>query len=836
MKRGHLRVYLGAAAGVGKTFAMLDEGRRRKARGTDVVVGFVETHGRPRTAEHIGDLPVIPRHKIRYRDTDLEEMDIDAILRKKPEVVLVDELAHTNVPRSRNEKRWQDVEELLNAGITVITTVNIQHLESLNDVIERITGVKQRETIPDEIVRNADQIELVDISPWSLRRRMVHGNIYPPEKIDAALTNYFREENLTALREMALLWLADRVDEALLRYRQMLSVDETWEARERVLVAVAGRSGEDAMVRRAARIAARRGGELMVAHIMTQEGLQADSGPELANLRELAQSLGAAWYEVPGGDVARELIALAKRENATQVVIGASQRSRWSELFGGGSNVHKLMRLSGPIDVLVVSGVRRTASDRLRDIAAATRRPASGLSLVRRISGLGLALGGLPLLTLGLANLRHHLGLPSDLLLYLVLVVGVAIIGGWWPALIAAIGASLFVNWYFTPPFYTFTIAELQNVLALIVFLVVAGAVSWVVDVAARRRTEAGRSRSEAEALARLAGALALEQDPLPALVNNVRNTFGFHGVTVYVQEHGEWIDEASAGPIMPKPDAGTDEFPIKDDAKLVVVGQRLSRADHRVIDAFVAGLGGALAARRLQKEAAAANEAAEVSELRGAILQAVSHDLRTPLSSIKAAVSSLRQSDVTWSPADVKEFLETIETESDRLNSVIGNLLDMSRLQAKALRLVMRPLGLEEIVPRALEGIRDKKRLLDVDIPEGLPRVVADPTLLERAIANIIDNANTWSPVEQPVRVFASEVGDFVELRVVDRGVGIPAGERENVFLPFRRRGDVGPRSGLGLGLAVAKGFVEAMKGTLELDDTPGGGLTVAVRLPKEK
>ena len=832
MKRGHLRVYLGAAAGVGKTFAMLDEGQRRLARGTDVVIGFVETHGRPRTADHVGNIPIIPRKNVQYRGTAFEEMDVDAILRRKPEVVLVDELAHTNVPGSRNEKRWQDVEELLAADITVITTVNIQHLESLNDVIERITGVKQRETIPDEIVRNADQIELVDISPWSLRRRMVHGNIYPPAKVDAALTNYFREENLTALREMALLWLADRVDEALLRYRQLLNVDDTWEARERVLVAVAGRQGEDAMVRRAARIAARRGGELLVVHILTQEGLQAEAGPELANLRELAQSLGASFYETAGADIARELIAVAKRENATQIVIGASSRSRWSELFRG-STVHRLMRISGPIDVLVVSGDRRSAVQRLRGLAAVTKRPARGLSFVRRMTGLGLALTGLPLLTLVLANLRHHLGLPSDLLLYLVLVVGVAIAGGWWPALIAAVGASLLANWYFTPPYYTFTIAELQNALALVVFVVVAGAVSGVVDVAARRRTEAGRSRAEAEALARLAGALALEQDPLPALVSNLRNTFGFEGVAVFVKEHDEWIQEASAGRIQPGPQGGTDEFEIREDAKLVVVGQRLSRGDHRVIDAFVAGLGGALAARRLQKEAAAATEAAEVSELRGAILQAVSHDLRTPLSSIKAAVSSLRQTDVAWSPAEVKEFLETIETESDRLNSVIGNLLDMSRLQAKALRLVMRPLGLEEVVPRALEGIREKKRILDVDIPEGLPRVVADPTLLERAIANIIDNANTWSPAERPVRIFASTAGDFVELRVVDHGPGIPSSERENAFLPFRRRGDVGPPSGLGLGLAVAKGFVEAMKGDLALEDTPGGGLSVVVTLP---
>ncbi len=343
MARGKLRIYLGAAPGVGKTFAMLNEGRRRHSRGTDVVVGFVETHSRVNTAEQLGDLEVIPRRRIEYRGTSFEEMDIDALLARKPKVALVDELAHTNVPGSRNEKRWQDVEELLASGIDVISTVNIQHLESMNDVVEEITGIEQRETIPDAVVRAADQVELIDQTPEALRRRMAHGNIYAPEKIDAALANYFREGNLGALRELALMWVADKVDEALEEYRELHGISGTWETRERVVVAVTGAPGGEDVLRRAARMAMRTRGELLGVHVRPADGLAGPSTERLAELRRLLTELGGEYREISGGDVGDALVSFARAENASQLVMGASRRSRWSE-FVRGSVINGVLR------------------------------------------------------------------------------------------------------------------------------------------------------------------------------------------------------------------------------------------------------------------------------------------------------------------------------------------------------------------------------------------------------------------------------------------------------------------------------------------------------------
>ena len=328
-KRGVLRIYLGAAPGVGKTFAMLNEGRRRHERGTDVVVGFVETHGRARTAEQIGDLEVVPRRTLEHRGTTFEEMDVDAILRRRPEWVLVDEFAHTNVPGSRNEKRWQDVEELLHVGIHVISTVNIQHLESLNDVVERITGIKQRETVPDRVVRQADQIELVDMAPEALRRRMAHGNIYAADKVDAALGNYFRPGNLSALRELALLWVADRVDDSLAEYRERHGITKPWETRERVVVALSGAPAGFQLIRRAARIAQRANGELLGVHVIDSSGLASGPGDPggdgVAEQRKLLEELGGEYRRVTSGDIAAALVEAARAENATQIVLGANQ-------------------------------------------------------------------------------------------------------------------------------------------------------------------------------------------------------------------------------------------------------------------------------------------------------------------------------------------------------------------------------------------------------------------------------------------------------------------------------------------------------------------------------
>ncbi|MGZ4199636.1 MAG: universal stress protein, partial [Thermoleophilia bacterium] len=336
MARGILRVYLGMAPGVGKTYAMLAEAQRRRARGTDVVVGVVETYNRPKTVAVLEGLEVVPRRTLAYRGATFTEMDVDAVLARHPHVALVDELAHTNVPGSRHEKRWEDVEELLDAGIDVITTVNIQHLESLNDVVQRITGTIQRETIPDEVVRRADQIEIVDVAPEALRRRMAHGNIYPPERVDAALSNYFRTGNLTALRELALLWTAERVDEGLQRYRHEHGIDQPWETRERIVVALTGGPEGDTLIRRAARIAARTAGaDLLAVHVVRTDGLTGADPGLLARQRTLIESLGGSWHQVVGDDIAAALLDYARAENATQIVLGASRRGRIQTFLAG---------------------------------------------------------------------------------------------------------------------------------------------------------------------------------------------------------------------------------------------------------------------------------------------------------------------------------------------------------------------------------------------------------------------------------------------------------------------------------------------------------------------
>jgi two-component system sensor histidine kinase KdpD len=824
MKRGRLRIYVGYAAGVGKTLAMLNEGHRRRERGTDVVVGLVETHGRPRTIEELGDLEVVPRTRFEYRGTAFEEMDVDAILARSPQVALVDELAHTNVPGSRNAKRWEDVEKLLDAGVDVISTVNIQHLESLNDVTERITGVKQRETVPDEIVRRADQQELVDMTPYALRRRMAHGNIYPPEKIDAALSNYFREGNLGALRELALLWMADRVDEALHDYMKDHGIEGPWATRERILVAVAGREEDEVLIRRAARMAVRRGGELLAVHVIPEDGLA--EPPALDSSRRLVESLGGSFREVVGAGIPQALIDVARAENVTQVVVGASSRSRLAHLLRG-SVVDRVVRASGPVDVHVIS--QGTTS------SPATLRPnrVAGLPRSRRLAGVLLAAVGLPLLTIVLTSVRSSVGLPSDLLIYLLLVVAIAAVGGFWPAIVSAITGALLINWYFTPPIHTWTIAEGANLLALVVFGTVGAVVSVLVDRAARLRQEAQRGRAEAEALARLAGWLVAEEDPLPDLVEHLRITFGLDAAAVLTRprDTDPWHVESSTGsPPIAAPGDGTQVLPLGTRGVLVLRGTRLRAEAQRVLTAFAAQLEVAVRGRELRREAAEAADLVEVNELRTAILAAVSHDLRTPLASIKASVSSLRQDDVRWTAAESAEFLAAIEEEADRLNDLVGNLLDMSRIQTGALALVHNRVGLDEVVPKALASLPEGDKGIEVDVPESLPRVDVDAALLERAIANVAANARTHAPGDEPVKILGSSAAGRVELRVVDRGPGIPSDQRDRVFEPFQRLGDRPTGDGVGLGLAVARGFVDAMGGQISIEDTPGGGLTVVI------
>ena len=541
-ERGQLRIYLGAAAGAGKTFDMLSEGHRRLERGADVVVAFVETHGRPHTAAQLEGLEIIPRTTIAYRGATFEEMDLDAVLARKPEIALVDEFAHTNVPGSRHAKRWEDVEELLAAGIEVISNVNIQHLESLNDVVQKITGVPQRETVPDAMVRAADQVELVDITPEALRRRMAHGNVYPPEKIDAALTNYFRTGNLTALRELALLWLADKVDEGLQRYRAQHDIKGTWEASERVVVALTGGEEGETLIRRGARIAARStGGDLLAVHVTRSDGLTGADPAALAEQRRLTESLGGTYHQVVGDDIPEALLSFARAENATQLVLGASRRSWLSTLLTGPGFGARTIRGSGDIDVHIVTHAQM---GRGRGLLPRSR---GGLTLRRRLAGYALAVVLCPLVTLMLASLRGELNLTSDVLTFLVAVIAVALVGGFAPAILVAVAGSLLLNYYFTPPVHTFTIAEANNALALVVFVAVALIVSSVVDIAARRTRQAARASAESELLVTTAGNVLRGQRALEALLDRVREAFGMESVTLL--ECGTIPGTAAHGP-----------------------------------------------------------------------------------------------------------------------------------------------------------------------------------------------------------------------------------------------------------------------------------------------
>ncbi len=828
--RGKLRIYLGAAPGVGKTYAMLNEGRRRRDRGTDVVVGYVETHGRPNTAAQLGDLEVVPRRTIVHRGTSFSEMDLDAVRARAPRVVLVDELAHTNVPGSTHRKRWEDVAVLLDEGIDVLSTLNIQHLESVNDVVERITGVRQQETIPDEFVRAADQVELVDMTPEALRRRMAHGNVYAPEKVDAALGNYFRVGNLGALRELALLWVADKVDESLQDYMADHGIEGPWETRERVVVALTGAPSSEHLIRRAARMAMRSKADLLGVHISVGDGLSGVSNELLVEHRRLLEGLGGAYHEVVGADIASTLLSFARAQNATQIVLGSSRRSRWAELVRG-SVINRVVRASGPIDVHVIS-----QEDEAGELPALVRRRPSALSRQRQVAGLVTTVVGVPLLTLVMANAREVFDLEAGMLLYLLLVVVVATVGGAVPALLCAVTGSLALNWFFTPPFYTWTIDEGQNALALAVFVAVAMVISTLVSTAARRRSDAERAAAEAEALARATGGLVPDDDPLTATLDRLRSTFSLEAVAVLVPGPGEGAWELSAGAGEPVPARPTEDgttIPLGGGACLVLVGAPLQGEDLRVLNAFAAQLSAALDRRALAREAAEAAALVHTDQLRTALLRAVSHDLRTPLASIKASATSLLQDDVHWSPEAQREFLSTIDEEADRLDALVGNLLDMSRLETGALDLVVRPVGLEEVVATALASLGPVGAAVEVEVPETLPRVRADPALLERAVANVVGNAVQASPDDRPVRLRAGALGDAVELHVVDRGPGVPPDQREAMFQPFQRLGDQPRGNGVGLGLAVAHGFLDAMGGSLVPEDTPGGGLTMVLRLP---
>ena len=676
-------------------------------------------------------------------------------------------------------------------------------------------------------MRAADQVELVDMAPQALRRRMAHGNVYAPDKVDAALSNYFREGNLTALRELALLWLADRVDAALEGYRQQHDISSSWPARERVVAALAGGPEAEAVARRAARIASRgAGGELLALHVQRSDGLTGASPTALVQQRRLVESLGGSFHAVVGDDVAASVLEFARGVNATQVVIGVSRRSRWTTVVREGVG-ERITRLSGPIDVHLVTHEGAGRGDRRE------RRPEL-LGRRRRLGGWGLALVGPLVLGLLLRLTTDLHDLPTELMLFLALVVGVALVGGLGPAVVAAILGSVLVNVLFTPPVGTLTIADPENLFALLVFVLVAVGVASVVDLAAGRTSQAVRSRAESIALTELSRSVLAGEDTAQALLDRARSTFGMAGVALYERDDdgGAWRQVALSG-TDPGSSPSLADVVVRMSAtlRLGLAGRVLPATDQRVLEAFAAHAVLVLERQRLRAQARRTAELAEGNEIRTALLAAVSHDLRTPLASIKAAVSSLRAEDVSWEPEDERVLLDTVAEETDRLQRLIDNLLDLSRLQTGAVRPARRAVALDEVVLRALEGVPSDG--LRVDLSESLPLVMTDPGLVERVVANVVENAVRHSPPGSPVSVQAAQVGAQVHVRVCDRGPGVAAADRERMFDAFQRLGDAPAGQGVGLGLAVARGFSRAVGAELVADETPGGGLTMTIVLP---
>jgi two-component system, OmpR family, sensor histidine kinase KdpD len=774
MARGQLRIYLGAAPGVGKTYAMLAEGQRRHGRGTDVAIGLLETHGRRLTAEMAGGLERVPRRVLVYRGAEFTEMDLDAVLARHPQVALVDELAHTNVPGCRNGKRWQDVDELLDAGIDVVTTLNIQHLESLNDVVAQITGTQQRETLPDEVARRAEQIELVDMTAQALRRRMVHGNVYPPDRIEAALTHYFRPGNLTALRELALLWLADRVDEGLQRYRAEHGIAAPWETRERILVGIAGVRGEEAVIRRAARIAAGTpGSDLLAVHVRGDDATLDRHQDMLAAQRDLAVSLGASYRQLSGDDVPRTLLQFAQAENVTQMVIGASRHGRLVTLFTGEDIGSRVTRRSGPIDVHQVG--RETGRRQY-----------------------------LPYLARSLAGAHPH-GAR-----YLLITL-------------AALAAALLaVASYLLPASRPAGLASLLGGLAVALIVLAAAAAGVAAEHAGTQAMRAARVNAEATVLARLGGRLLSGHGETPALLEEIRQQFGLAAVSLLErQRHNgvpgpRWYVLASTGERPPETPDADMSVPVSDVLTLVGRGRALSADEQRVLSACAVQLGTAFAGQGADRRAAGPEKHAADRRSRAAVLAATGRDAREQITAADSALASLADPAAAHTPAERAALIKSARRAVRRLGQLVTDLRDLSRLHAGAVETYLRPVDLDDVLATCLEELGPGGHHIALRVADDVPDVIADADLLSRVLTSLIADALHRSPPDQAPAVTAATRTGHVEIRIADRGLaGRPNG------------------GGDSLAVRLALDVTEAISGTLRCEQVAGRGRTVIITLP---
>jgi two-component system sensor histidine kinase KdpD len=869
---GKLRIFVGAAPGVGKTYEMLQQARARKNDGYDIVVGVVETHGRKETQALLDGFEIIPRRRLEYKGQWLEEMDLDAIIARRPQIVLVDELAHTNAPGSRHPKRYLDVEELLSRGIHVYTTVNIQHIESLNDVVAQITHVRVRETVPDTVFDRADAVELVDLTPDDLIQRLKEGKVYVPKQAERALEHFFSPANLTALRELALRRTADRVDEQLLTHMQAGAIPGPWAAGERILVCISDDPRSAGLVRYAKRLADRLHGPWTALYVEGRRSLQLseEDRDRIADTLRLAESLGGEAITIPSAErrIADDVIRYAQENNVTQIIIGKSTRSLWFEILHG-SVVHDLARRCGNISVHVIAG----------DAAAGEPVPKKTVRTVEGENSLDprpyvtalIAVG----VALGVAQaIQSWLGIENVDLVFLTAVVGIAVRYGLWPSLAASVAASLCYNFFFMEPLYTFTISDPTNVAAFIFFIIIAAIVS---NLAARVRMQAvvamtrARNTESLYAFSRkLAGTGTLD-DVLwatayqTALMLKVR-------VVLLLPESGSiavkagyppedmldaadlaaatwtWESDRPAG-------RGSDTLPGAKRLFLPIhtgrgpigvvgidgdkPGPLLTPDQRRLLDALMDQAAIAIERIHLVEDLDRTKRTIEADRLRSALLTSISHDLKTPLAAVLGSAGTLRDLAGKLTEAEKADLLANIVDESERLNRFIANLLDMTKLESGAVvpNSALHDLG--EIVGTALRraGKILVQHRVEIDLAKDLPMVEIDPVLFEQVLFNVLDNAAKYAPEGTTVRIQSWRDRDSVGLQILDEGGGIPPGDLEPIFDKFyRARKADHVRAGTGLGLAISRGFIEAMHGTITAanrTDRTGAVFTITLPIP---
>ena len=861
-RRARLKIFFGASAGVGKTFAMLVEAHERRRDGADVVVGLVETHGRSETAALLNGLEQLPRLGVEHRGSTLPEFDLDAALARRPSLVLVDELAHTNVPGSRHRKRWQDVLELLDAGIDVYTTLNVQHVESLIDVVAQVTGVTVRETVPDSVLDRADEVELVDLPPDDLLQRMREGKVYMAEQAGRALEGFFRKGNLIALRELALRQTAQRVDAQMESYRRAAGIAEPWTVRERILVCIGDADRGVRLVRAARRMAVALKAEWIVVHVETPGQVRESRADRdaLVDVLGLAEDLGAETAILTGLRVADELLHLARERHVSRIVVGKPRRARWFAWLPG-TLANRLLQGGGTMDVHVLAG---------EDVAEAPApRPQAPAPVQWRAYA-----GALPVAAVSTAiawAMEGRFELSNLAMVYLLGVTVVAVAFGRGPAIFASVLSVGLFDFCFVPPYFQFGVSDTQYVVTFAVMLVVAVVIGTLTS-RTRDQAQAARARERrTAALYQLSRDLSVGRS-VPVLVESavsrIHDVFAARAAVLRPGDHGRLAPVGDPGDVFDGGDhelgvaqwafdhaqpagLGTDTLPASRAMHLPLLAsghtlgvlsvrpseaQRITGPDRlQMLQAFANQTAVALEREQFAEQAESARVVAQAERARNALLSSVSHDLRTPLAVITGAATGLRDAGATMDEPTRRELADTIADEATRLNHLVGDLLDMTRLESGALAIRREWHSVEEVIGGAIERVARHAPARDVRFAcePGLPLAALDDVLFAQAVTHLIENALQYAPPGPPVEVTAARAGDQLRVEVADRGPGFAPGEEERVFEKFYRGAGGAGRRGTGLGLAICRGIVEAHGGHASAARRPGGGAVMRLEVP---